>query len=131
MNKHILLIFFFAFALFGGLYAVADNTKEPKAVALNFVQALKAKDYNKAKKYGTEATIRVIEMLQIESIIDSTNVKTKAPKITAKILEAVVDGNQCHIRYETSDMPGEEQTMTLTKTNDKWLVEMTKDGFEE
>jgi hypothetical protein len=113
------------------VFAVTDHTKEPKAVAVAFSNALRAKDYNKAKKYGTEATIRVIEMLQVESIIDSTNVKTKAPKITTKILEANIDGNQCHIRFETSDLQGEEQTMTLTKTNEKWLVEMTKDDMEE
>ncbi len=130
MKKHFALLFILAFAVIGTLYAVTDNTKEAKTVALNFLNALKAKEYAKAKKYGTEATGRVIDMLESYPE-DSVSAKTKSVKIVSKIKEAKIDGDKCVITYESSDNPGEDRTMNLVNNNGKWLVEMTKEDTDE
>ena len=97
----------------------------PKSVAEHFLKALNKMDYETAKKYGTEDTGRLLDMISgfAKMSPDSANEEKSFDIKTEKI-----DGDKATVTYVQSGEVS-EQTLDLIKIDGKWKVAMTKDSM--
>lgn len=104
---------------------------DPKGVALNFLNALKMSDYEGAKKYGSDKTDEMLDMMiALSSMIpDSVKEKTRAVEFT--ILKTDIHDNQCLVTYIGSDNKQATETLNLVWGKNDWEVLMTKDDDEK
>ncbi len=112
-----LLIFFIA----------CSSGDSPKAVAEKYLQAVGSQDYDGAKKYGTEDTGKLLDMMSgFAKMVPDSSIND----ISFTILEERIDGESAVVVYkeEGSD---EEVSLHLVRTDGKWKVNMTKESINE
>lgn len=111
-----------AIAVLVSFNACKSGSDNPEKVAEKFLNALNKKDYNEAKKYGTESTIQMIAMM--ESFKGMTpDTETKDVKI--ENMKCAVDGEKAKCTY---NQDGKEEKIDLVKKDNKWLVDMKKEN---
>src|SRR6187549_1735688 len=96
----------------------------PKSVAENFLKAMNKMDYETAKKYGSEDTGRLLDMMS-----NFTNMMPDSAREekSFEIKEERIDGDKATVTYVQSGEVG-EQTLDLVKLDGKWKVAMSKDS---
>ncbi len=107
-------------------FLVACSGNSPKGVAENYLKAYSKMDFEGAKKYGTEETVKLLNMYTgfAKMIPDST--KNKVVKID--ITSEKVDGDKASVTYKEEGKDG-DQTLNLVKVDGKWKVAMSKDNM--
>jgi hypothetical protein len=96
----------------------------PKGVARNFLKAYSKMDYEEAKKYGTEDTRKLLDMLNAFSRLapDSTMIiETK----TEIISENIHNDSTATVTYKEEGTE-EMKMLNLIKTDGKWKISMDK-----
>jgi hypothetical protein len=113
----------FAAMLFAFLVACSGNS--PKSVAENFLKAMNKMDFDAAKKYGTEDTGKMLDMLSgfAKMMPDSAKKDVKT-----EITSEKVEGDKATYTYREEGKEG-EQTIHLLKLDGKWKVAMSKDDM--
>lgn len=120
------------------LLACSSSESSPKAVAEKFVNAIKVQNYEEAKKYSSEETVSLLNMLT-----GMTNMAgTFAPGVTDSLkkkddtkfvsVDEKIDGDNATVTYKIEkagkDTTGNNtlNTIKLKKVKGKWLVAMSK-----
>lgn len=99
----------------------------PKAVAENYLKAIGSYDFDGAKKYGTEDTGKLLDMMSgfAKMVPDSTK-----DDITFTILDERIDGDKAVVIYREEGADS-EVSLSLLKVEGKWKVNMTKESINE
>lgn len=101
------------------------GSETPTSVADNFLKALNKMDYETAKKYGSEDTGKLLDMMSgFAKMMPDSAKKEKS----FEIKNEKVDGNKATVTYTESGEEG-EQTLNLVKVDGKWKVAMSKDSM--
>lgn len=110
--------------------ACSSPTKKAERVTMDFVNALNASDYDKARSYTAseqaEAYVGLVEYFDSEKSDDSEDAKAARAKITSRITrtEQQQDTVICYVEtIEPSDNPDTiNQKVLLTKVDNEWKV---------
>jgi hypothetical protein len=107
-------------------FLVACSGNSPKSVAENFLKAMNKMDFDGAKKYGTEDTNKMLDMLGgfAKMMPDSA----KKEDVKTEITSEKVEGDKATYTYKEVGKDG-EQTIHLVKVDGKWKVAMSKDDM--
>lgn len=105
------------------LFACSSGGDSPKAVADNFLKSLNKMDYEGAKKYGTEDTGKLLDMIGglAKMMPDSAKKEKKY-----EIVDEKIEGDKATVNYKDEDG---SQTLNLVKQDGKWKVAMSKDSM--
>ncbi len=106
------------------LVACAGNS--PKSVAENFLKAMNKLDFEGAKKYGTDDTNKMLDMLSGFAKMMPDSAKKENVKI--EMTSEKVEGDKATCTYKEEGKEG-EQTINLVKVDGKWKVAMSKDDM--
>lgn len=121
---------FLLFVLVSVLFvSCGDN---PEKVAEKFLVELNNENFEEAKKYADEKTIKIVDVIKSVSAIDKTESSKKAKKPVIEILRHEIDKsdkNKAKVFY-TEDK-GEEKTLDLVKIDGKWKVSLDKETGKE
>ncbi|MBU0488150.1 MAG: hypothetical protein KKD31_09395 [Bacteroidetes bacterium] len=93
----------------------------PEAIAEQFAKALNDKKWDDAKKLGTEATGQMIDMISSMAGLGGDEEKVKE----FKDFKAEVKEDKAVVKYLAD---GKEEKLDLVKKDNKWLVDMKKEG---
>jgi hypothetical protein len=106
------------------LFACSGNS--PKSVAENFLKAMNKMDFDGAKKYGTEDTNKMLDMLSgfAKMMPDSA----KKEDVKMEITSEKIEGDKATYTYKEEGKDG-DQTINLVKVDGKWKVAMSKDDM--
>ncbi len=112
--------------LIGFFMACMGGSDAPKAVAEKFLKASVKMNFDEAKKYATEETGKLLDMMKQMSAMMPDSLKNKETKITMG--EEKIDGDNAVVAYkeEGKEM---EQKLSLKKSEGKWLVSISKEGM--
>jgi hypothetical protein len=115
-------------SLFLVLLFAACSNNSPKSVAGNFLSALNKMDFEAAKKYGTEDTGKLLDMMSgfAKMIPDSSKKNETKFSITGE----KIDGDKATVTYTEEGKEG-EQSIPLMKVNGEWKVAMSKDSMND
>jgi len=104
---------------------IACNGSSPKSVAQKYLEAIGKMDFETARKYGTEETGKMLDMLAgFEKMIPDSMKKDKHPSIISVKTEG--DHSTCTYREDGSSA---DQYIHLIKKDGDWKVVMTKDDM--
>ena len=97
----------------------------PKSVAENFLKAMNQYDFETAKKYGTEDTGKLLDMMSgfSKMMPDSARIEEKY-EMTGENIE----GEKATVTYKIEGRD-ENGKLELVKVNGKWKVAMSKDSM--
>lgn len=100
----------------------------PHEVADTFLGYYGSNEFNKAKDYGTEETVRVLDMMAglNKMLPDSAVVETKFEIVSEK-----TEGNVATVMYKASGSNESPKPLTLVKEEGKWKVSMNKESLNE
>lgn len=99
----------------------------PKSVAENFLKAMNKMDFETAKKYGSEDTGKLLDMMSSFSKLMPDSAKKEK---SFEMKEEKINGDKATVTYLYSDEDG-EQTVNLIKVDGKWKVAMGKDSMND
>jgi hypothetical protein len=109
--------FFLLFLTFTIFSCGSSNT--PKGIAFAFMTLIKSEKYEEAKKYGTESTVKMLNM----SIKMSEDRKDRPKSKGFKILREELMGDEATVVYFDEDTQKEEE-MRMIKLEGKWKVDL-------
>lgn len=114
-----LIVILFLFSCSGG--------DSPKAVAENYLKAIGSYDFEGAKKYGTEDTGKLLDIMIgfAKMVPDSTK-----NEINFTILDEKIEGDKAVVIYKEEGQQG-EVPLNLMRVDGKWKVNMTKESINE
>ena len=97
----------------------------PESVAEKFLKAMNKMDYDGAKKYGTEDTGKMLDMLSgfMKMMPDSSKKETNF-----EIISLTAVDNKATVTYFDDKNDG-EQVLNLIKIENQWKVSMNKDNL--
>jgi PDZ domain-containing secreted protein len=124
-----LLLSIIALVMISMTIVSCGSKNDPKAVALNYLNALKSLDYEGAKKFSTPETGKMLDMLSSFSSMMPDSMKEQTKKIKIEIKEAKEEGDKCTVKFVSSDKPESEEVLNMVKKDGKWLVNMGKDDM--
>jgi len=103
-----------------------SGSESPKGVAKNFLNAMNKLDFEGAKKYGTEDTGKLLDMMSgfIKMMPDSS----KGRESKTEMIAEKIDGEKATVTYK-EEGKNEEMTLDLVKVEGKWKVAMSKDNM--
>ena len=107
------------------ILASCGGGDSPKAVAENFLKALNKMDYETAKKYGSEDTGKLLDMMSGFAKMMPDSAKKER---SFEMKDEKIEGDKATVTYTES---GEEglQSLNLVKVDGKWKVAMSKDSM--
>lgn len=119
------LFYALAFIALGFVVASFAMAGTPKQVAEAFLSAIDKKNYEEAKKYATEETKSIIDIIALG---DDPNrpVVVQKRKYTQEYIEA--DKAMLHYKIEGQS---KNSTINLLKVKGEWLVNITKDDISD
>ena len=112
------------------------SEKEMQGIAEEFLKALVNEDYDKAKELGNDATDGDIENIKMFSLMVPDSLKSEMDSARTAMKGATFnfgettfneEGTEVTVKYTTSITPTVDETITLKKVDDKWLVDMKAD----
>lgn len=109
-----------------GFLAACAGSDTPKSVAEKFLKATGEYNFAEAKKYCTEETGKMMDMMESMMKMAPDSAKKDHPKFV--VGEEKIDGDNASVSYKEESKEG-EQVVTLKKVNDKWLVSISKEGM--
>jgi hypothetical protein len=97
----------------------------PRSVADKFLKSMSTEDFETAKKYGTEETEKLLDMMTgfKKMSADSTHKDLKF-----EITREQVDGDKATVFYKEEGKPGELQ-LPMMKVDGKWKVLLSKESI--
>lgn len=98
----------------------------PEATAKHFLNALQDMDFEGAKKYATEGSAEMLDMMQSMSSMAGDEEKPEPKKIT--ITNTETEGDKATVTY-TAEGSDEEQTLDLVKQDGEWKVVFDKSSM--
>src|SRR5829696_4917349 len=106
-------------------FLVACSGNSPKSAAKKFLDKMNEMDFDGAKKYGTEDTGKMLDMLSgfAKMMPDSAKKEVKTEITSEKI-----EGDKATCTYKEEGRDG-EQVLHLVKEDGKWKVAMSKDDM--
>ncbi len=106
------------------IFAACSTGDSPSDVAELFLKDVNSMKFDEAKKYSTEETAKMLEMMANLMAMSPTN---KFPEKKITILDEVINGNSAKVKYE-QEGKGIEY-IKLVKKDDKWLVSVSKEDM--
>lgn len=95
----------------------------PSQVAEKYLTALNKQDFDAAKKYGTEKTAQMLDMMAPMMKMMGDAAKQESG---FKILGEKVEGEKATVTYRSEGKDADE-ALTLVQKDGKWLVDMAKE----
>lgn len=124
MKKICLLIIILSPILF---FSCKSGNGNPKAVMLNFFEALSKKDISTARKLSTDSSKKMIDFL--ETILSKNTAEAeKFDKSKLEIGDAVIDGDHAFIPV-TENETGETLNYILRKVNGNWKMAFDEESI--
>ena len=116
---------FLSFLLIAALSACGGGDS-PKSVAENFLKAMNSMDFEGAKKYGTEDTGKLLDMMSgfAKMVPDSM----KANETKFEITGEKIEGDKATVTYKEEGRDG-ETPLSLVRIDGKWKVSMSKESM--
>ncbi|HRH66503.1 MAG TPA: DUF4878 domain-containing protein [Bacteroidia bacterium] len=98
----------------------------PRAVADSFLKAFHSQDFTAAKKYGTEDTGKLMDVMSgfSKMVQDSGQVQ----EIKYEIVSEKIQGDDAIVMYKEEGKDG-EIPLNLLRVDGKWKVNMTKESL--
>ena len=103
-----------------------SSSDSPRSVAEKFLNAMGTQDFETAKKYGTEETEKLLDMMSGFSKMSADTVAAKEMKF--EISHEDVSGDNAIIYYREENREGELQ-LPLVKIDGKWKVLLSKESI--
>lgn len=120
------LFIFAAAALFISACGGGSSSEGPKEVASKFITHVNNMEFDKAKKYGTEATNGILDM-----VAGFAGMAEDKPENTGfEILDVQEEGDKATVTYRNEGADADE-TLTLVKEGGKWLVDINKEDMDK
>jgi hypothetical protein len=109
------------------IFTACSGGDSPKAVAEKYLNAIGSYDFDAAKKYGTEDTGKLLDMMSgfAKMVPDSTK-----DDIRFTILDERIDGEKAVVIYKEEGEDA-EVSLSLLRVDGKWKVNMTKESINE
>lgn len=102
-----------------------DAKKSPEAVAEEFLAALDAKDYDKAKTLSTSGTHQMLDLIKgFAGQMPEEDKKTEPKKVTT----CAVEGEKGTCTY-CCDEEGGESTLAMVQVEGEWKADMSKEAL--
>jgi hypothetical protein len=108
------------------LILTACSPESPKSVANNFLSAAAEMDYEKAKKYATPSTGKLLDMLAGAEAYTPDSVKKKMMSNFTIVDEYSRTDSTSIVLYHLKNSDS-DQILNLVKRNGKWLVNISKE----
>jgi hypothetical protein len=102
------------------------SSDSPRAVAEKFLKAMGSQDFETAKKYGTEETEKLLDMMSGFSKMTADSIATREMKF--EIINEDISGDNAIIFYKEEGRDGELQ-LPLVKLDGKWKVLLSKESI--
>jgi hypothetical protein len=98
----------------------------PESSAEKFLNAFNDRNFDEARKYSTEETGKLIDLMENLTRMAPSDEKPPAGKI--EIISHVTEGETATVLFRENDTR-EEQELKLKKVDGKWLVHVTKEDI--
>lgn len=122
-NKHYVLLL-----LCMSSFLFCNKEKSPTSAAEKFLHEVNKMNYNEAKKYCTEETAKMLDMMANLSKSTPDSIKNKKrPDII--ITHTEIYGDTLAIVKYKQENSEEESFLNLRKTDNKWKVSITKNDI--
>jgi outer membrane lipoprotein-sorting protein len=92
--------------------------QSPSKVAMAFSEEMAKGNITEAKKYATEQTGQLLDMVASMGAMDTE------PDAKFKVTKETIDGSHATVKIEKD---GDEEEMDLVKIDGKWKVDVKKD----
>jgi Domain of unknown function (DUF4878) len=106
---------------------VACTGSSPKSVAEAYLKAFNKQDYEKAKKYATDDTKKLLDMFTSLAALTPDSLKRD---IDFTVREERIKGDTAYVDYLLKGS-SKVQSLTLRKVDGNWKVAATKDTVNE
>jgi hypothetical protein len=98
----------------------------PKAVAENFLKAWMKGDFDEAKKYGTDDSKKLLDMMNnFKTIVEDSAMEKNT---SFEILREKIEGDNATVYYKEEGSQAESH-LPLIKLNGEWKVNVTKESI--
>jgi hypothetical protein len=128
MNKN---LFIAAAIIATSLFGCKGRSNDPKTLAKDWLTAVYSLNWEAADKISTAECRQIVATQRLfleaqpkEQIADYKKTKWEI------VGEPKIDGNNAIVMYRESSFPGEVK-LPMIKVDDKWMVNMTKDSYQE
>lgn len=110
---------FFTLTIIALMYSCASG---PEKAARNFSECMAKGKVEEAKKYATEPTAKLLDLVSTFSALGGDNIN---PDFKFKLVNDSVEGNRAWVTFidESTD---DEQTLELVKIDGDWKVNIDK-----
>ncbi len=103
----------------------------PKSVAENFLKATQAEKFDDAKKYCTDETGKLLDMMSSFAKMGDKDKKEKKEEKKFTMGEEKIDGDNASVTYKMEGKDAVEQTIKMKKVEGKWKVAISKDDMSK
>jgi hypothetical protein len=104
------------------IFLASCNWNSPKRTAEKFLIASDKMNYDEAKKFSTDETDKLLDMM---AGLSKMAPEHKGEKHTFTIIDEKIEGDAASVTYKESGKE-EEQLIHLKKVNGDWLVDISK-----
>lgn len=110
----------------------SKSDSDPKTVLSNFFEALAKKDFKGAKKFATESSKDMLDMLETTAkmVPDSKDEKSEFEKSNLEIGEVKMDGDKATVSVKNK-AKGQSVNYSLKKEKGEWKVAFDKASMME
>jgi len=101
----------------------------PSVVAKKFLNAIHASNYDEARKYATNETGKLIDLLESLDQVSNEGM-SDLRNSHVEIIEKSVEGDIAWVKFK-SEINGEVEALELRRIDGKWLAHVTKENISE
>jgi hypothetical protein len=125
MKKSICYLFILAISLISGC---KTNEADPSQTLKSFLEALEKKDFKTAKKFATDDSKSLLDILEMGSTLNKEKpaVIKGATVTTLKFDEPIISSDKANITVHNKEKNQSPITFTLKKINKEWKVAFDK-----
>lgn len=106
-------------------FIACGGSDTPRSVAEKFLKSMSTEDFETAKKYGTEETEKLLDMMAGFKKMSADSTKRE---LKFEITREKVEGENATIYYKEEGKEGELQ-LPMKKMDGKWKVLLTKESI--
>ena len=106
------------------IFACTSNDT-PKSVADKFLKAMSSQDFETAKKYGTEETSKLLDMM---SGFKKMSADSTGKDLKFEITREKIENENATVYYKEEGKEGELE-LPMVKTDGKWKVLLSKESI--
>jgi ABC-type oligopeptide transport system substrate-binding subunit len=107
------------------LFVACGGNDSPRSVGEKFLKAMSSQDFETAKKYGTEETEKLLDMMSGFTKMSNDSV---AKEMKFEITREKVTGDNATVFYKEDGREGELQ-LPMVKVDGKWKVLLSKESI--